>query len=633
MKTSETSTQLAARALLALACALAPAAAVAQQQQPPPPQPPPRADTARADTARADAAAASAEPRGGTITVRVLGEDNQPVANAVVTAQRLGASSSIANDNSGATTGRYVLSNLDPGVYSLSVYAPGFVPDYDPNTDPAERDLYRPGDTASFRLVKGGVITGRVLDPEGEPAVGASVAVVRVRDAAGRPAAGGVQAFYLRWRADDRGIYRVFGLPAGSYVVRAGGRGQMTFGSRPSAYDNDAPTYYPSTTRDGAVEVQVQAGQEVTDIDVRHRGERGHSISGTVVGAFGTSEYGSTGAGVSLRRANSTETESFAFVIGTGETRSFVMDGIADGDYELTAASGGESEKAVGTASAPLRVAVRGADVGGLRLALAPLATVAGRVAFEPLAAGEAARPECKGVRAPATYETMVSATRDAGTGATATPYSNTAAHVPDERGDFTLRNVMPGRYRLGLRLTDDNLFARSFTQAPAAASQPAAANAARASVIDLARNGLSVGAGERLAGVTVTVAQGAASLRGRLAAADDAEQPAGTWRVHLVPAEPERAEDVLRYAETLARPDGSFSFRNLAPGRYHLTARAVSEAELRRPATQQRRAAWDASVRAELRREAEAAKTPVALTPCQRAEDFTLRLPRAATN
>ena len=613
----KTSTRLITRALLVFAFSLAPAA---RAQQQPAQQQPSRAEAARAD-------AALAETRGGAITVRVLGEDNQPVANAVVTAQRLGASSSFVNDNSGATTGRYVLSNLDPGVYQISVNAAGFVPDYDPNADPSERDLYRPGDTASFRLVKGGVITGRVLDPEGEPAVGAAVSVVRVRDAAGRPASGGFQSFYLRWRADDRGVYRVFGLPAGAYLVRAGGRGNMSFGSRPSAYDSDAPTYYPSTTRDGAVEVQVQAGQEVTDIDVRHRGERGHSVSGTVVGAFGASEFGAAGAGVSLRRVNTTETESFAYVTGTGETRSFVMDGIADGDYELTATSGGESEKAAGTASAPLRVPVRGADVVGLRLALAPLASVAGRVVLEPLAAADAARPECKGVRPPAIYEALVSATRDAGTDANATPYSNTAAHAPDERGEFTLRNIMPGRYRLGLRLADDNLFARSVTQAAAAASQPAAASAARTNVADNARNGLSVDAGERLAGVTVTVAQGAASLRGRLAAADDAEQPAGTWRVHLVPAEPERAEDVLRYAETLARPDGSFAFKHLAPGRYHLTARAVSEAELRRPAAQQRRAAWDAAARAELRREAEAAKNAFALTPCQRAEDLTLRV------
>ena len=620
-----TSPRRLAPTLFALALALSPAARAQQQ-------------AARADAARADASAetSTAARAGGSITVRVTGEDNQPIPNAVVSAQRLGAQSSFTNDNSGATTGRYVLSNLDPGVYRVSANAPGFVPEAESLAEQAERNLFRPGDTATFRLVRGGVITGRVLDPEGEPAVGAAVSVVRVRDAAGRPTFGaGFEAYYSRWRADDRGIYRIFGLPAGSYLVRAAGRGSQSFGLRPSAFDADAPTYYPSATRDGAVEVQVQPGQELTDIDVRHRGERGHAVSGAVVGAFGTSEFGSPGASVALRRAVTGEIEGFAFVVGTGETRSFLFDGIPDGDFELTASSGGESEKGSGTASQPLRVAVRGADVVGLRLSLAPLATVAGRVAFEPLSATDAARPECKGARPPAAYESLVFAMRDArATDAAASPPVNTPERAPDERGEFTLSNLMPGRYRLGLRLTDDNLFARTITQAAAsnaAANTPAAqgnaANAARASVADLARNGLSLGAGERLAGVTITAAQGAASLRGRLAPADDAEQLAGTWRVHLVPAEPERAEDVLRYAETLALPDGSFAFKNLAPGRYHLAARAVTEAELRDRTARQRRAAWDAPARAELRREAEAAKTSIALTPCQRTEDFTLRI------
>jgi hypothetical protein len=416
--------------------------------------------------------------------------------------------------------------------------------------------------------------------------------------------------------------------------VRAAGRGSQSFGLRPSAYDADAPTYYPSATRDGAVEVQVQTGQELPDIDIRHRGERGHAVSGTITGAFGASDFGTAGASVVLRRATTGESEGFAFLVSTGETRSFLLEGIADGDYDLTASSGGESDKGAGTASQPLRVTVRGADVTGLRLSLAPLAAVAGRVAFETLSATDAARPECKEARPPATYESLVFAARDVrANDPTASPFVNAPERAPDERGEFVLRNLTPGRYRLGLRLIDDNLFARSITQAAAsnaaannASGQAAAANTARANVADLARNGLSVDAGERLAGVTITVAQGAASLRGRLAPADDAEHLAGTWRVHLVPAEPERAEDVLRYAETLAQPDGSFTFKNLAPGRYHLTARAVADAELR-TAARQRRAAWDAATRAELRREAEAAKTSIALTPCQRAEDFTLRV------
>lgn len=78
-------------------------------------------------------------------------------------------------------------------------------------------------------------------------------------------------------------------------------------------------------------------------------------------------------------------------------------------------------------------------------------------------------------------------------------------------------------------------------------------------------------------------------------------------------------------YHETRTRSDGTFSFRNLAPGRYLLVARLVPEGELRQ-ADPPRPAAWAAAARAGLRREAEAAKNAVDLLPCQRAEAFALR-------
>ena len=72
---------------------------------------------------------------------------------------------------------------------------------------------------------------------------------------------------------DDRGYYRLYGLPPGSYVVAAGGPGQY-FGSV-NPFANDAPTYAPASTRDTAAEVMVRSDQEVT-ADIRYRGEPGH---------------------------------------------------------------------------------------------------------------------------------------------------------------------------------------------------------------------------------------------------------------------------------------------------------------------------------------------------------------------
>jgi hypothetical protein len=128
------------------------------------------------------------------------------------------------------------------------------------------------------------------------------------------------------------------------------------------------------------------------------------------------------------------------------------------------------------------------------------------------------------------------------------------------------------------------------------------------------------------LTGLVVNVAGGAASLRGRLAAATEGESLPGQGglRVHLVPAERAQADNVLRYGEATVLSGGAFSFRNLAPGRYFLIARPADREAAGDAAP--RPLAWDAATRAQLRLEAEAANVSLELAPCQRATDFVLR-------
>ncbi|MFL6230317.1 MAG: collagen binding domain-containing protein [Pyrinomonadaceae bacterium] len=562
----------------------------------------------------------------GSISVRVLDDAGQPVQNALVTTSRQGQSQRPSFDNSGASSGKYVVSNLEPGLYVVSVGAPGYVLESTAaSNDPTDSTaLYRPGDSVTMRMTKGGVITGRVTDAEGEPVVGARVVAVRTRDAAGRGAQEGaaVGNASRERRTDDRGVYRLYGLSAGSYVVLAGGKSQFGV-ARPMPYDADAPTYYPAATRDGAVEVQVQTGQELTGIDIRHRGERGHTISGTLAGALpAAGTRGSLFVLLVNPTTGANESQSF---IQNDANPAFSFDSIGDGDYDVIANSFAASDNA--SFAPPLRVSVRGADVVGLRLTLARLGSLAGHVAFEPLKAADAARPECQSERAFHLSETLVSARREV-----FEPRSRfTAAQTaPDDKGDFVLRNLRDGRLRFGVNPRDERLYVRAATL-PAGTPAPTAAGARGAApptTIDLARVAFSLKPSEQLAGASVTVAAGAASLRGRVAVAEGEQLPEAL-RVYLVPAERERAEDVLRYGETSALSDGTFAFRNLAPGRYLLVARAVErEAGAR---TQQPRLplALDPTTRAALRRDAEAAKTSVELQPCQSAEDFALRFTR----
>jgi hypothetical protein len=175
------------------------------------------------------------------------------------------------------SSGRFQINDLAPRPYVMRASAPGYVQAPDESGNPWELKFIRPGETVLLTMVKGGVITGTVLNAQGDPLVAASVRVFRVRDSLGRRIPQEV-SYTMPRLTDDRGIYRVYGLRPGSYLVMVGGGVSVgTF----NPYEGEAPTYYPSSTRDTAMEVSVRSGEESTGIDIRYRSERGHSISGT----------------------------------------------------------------------------------------------------------------------------------------------------------------------------------------------------------------------------------------------------------------------------------------------------------------------------------------------------------------
>ena len=108
----------------------------------------------------------------GSITGRVVA-DGQPVINAVVSSSRLNSTGPAravpVNDD-----GDFELKGLEPGVYRITAAASAYVT---APTDSEVETYYRVGDSvAPLRLIKGGVITGKVLT-----AADAPVVAVRVR--------------------------------------------------------------------------------------------------------------------------------------------------------------------------------------------------------------------------------------------------------------------------------------------------------------------------------------------------------------------------------------------------------------------------------------------------------------------
>src|SRR5260370_30269392 len=85
----------------------------------------------------------------------------------------------------------------------------------------------------NFPLVRGGVITGKVIDADGRPVIQQQVSLYRV-DAFEQPSQQrGLTYAISSLSTDDRGIYRMFGIAAGRYKIAAG-RSDGAFSGSPA---------------------------------------------------------------------------------------------------------------------------------------------------------------------------------------------------------------------------------------------------------------------------------------------------------------------------------------------------------------------------------------------------------------
>lgn len=539
----------------------------------------------------------------GSITGRVVNEAGQPLAGATVIVRSGWA---VMNGRTTTTNleGNFQVNGLDNALYYVNASYPAYVgPQFTFELPPP---TYRTGDNVRLELVRGGIITGIVTNSSGEPVIGVRVRAFMIRDTSGKSPQG-TMFFGGERSTDDRGIYRIYGLSPGSYVVQAGGGGVQNAGS---PTDFDAPTFAPSSNRDTAAEIQVRSGEEAT-VDIRYRGEPGHIVSGTV------KLVGTQGATISLVRVGDAMRQANNAYQPAG-SKGFAFGGLGDGEYEVTAQEV-NSTFAVAypdiSLSDPVRVTVRGADVTGLELIPKPLASIAGKITLE-----SSKLPECQNKRQPLFNETSITAVQNR-----KEPVSDQLSYllafvggtVPDKDGAFVIKNMRPGQYWFQSRFFARYWFVKSMTL-PSATPPPTNAKIAAGTIKDAARNWTPLKSGDRLAGMTITLAEGAASIRGQI---EKKETP--DLRVYLVPSERDKVEDPLRYFMSGVNGDGTFSLNNLAPGRYWILAQQLQPNAL--PSVEKLRLPDAAEARTKIRRSAEAAKVEVELKPCQNLTDFKL--------
>ena len=528
----------------------------------------------------------------GTISGQVVSDSGEPLAGASLFVRAMN-SASIPRNTTTDADGNFRLNGLEPALYTIIASSPTYV------TDNVSGTYYRIGDSVRLELVRGGVITGTVTNSSGDPVIGVRVRAIRVRDAKGEPfrtpSFGAVEK-----PTDDRGVYRIYGLFPGTYLVSAGSGGLP---SPFNPFENDVPTYSPSSTRDTAAEISVKSGEEAT-ADIRYRGEQGYSISGTVKVA------GINTATLTLRVVgNPTPLAAAVQQVGA---RGFAFNGLADGEYTVRAQVFPATDTSQPGTSATKRVTIKGANVTGVELVPVPLAAISGRLVLE-----SSKIAECQGKRRPLLAEMLVALRRpekdaEDEDGIYVGPIGGSAS--PDANGALMWRSIRPGRYRFDPRFFARYWYLQSITMNT---------RGAKPQKIDAAANWTTVKSGEQLNNVTITLAEGAASIRGRLTLAEGAVVQPGT-HLYLVPAEPDKATDVLRFFVTEISSDGTFTLNNVPPGKYlaltqtNVEGQIATVAKLREPET--------AAARSKLLRSAGSKKTEIDLKPCQNLADYQLK-------
>jgi hypothetical protein len=420
------------------------------------------------------------------------------------------------------------------------------------------------------------VITGRLWQPDGTVARNVQVLAIPVAQI------GAVDRFDTRarqFRSDDLGVYRIYGLLPGDYVVaalpavgvgqverrssaeydavvrelmgresRAGATATRTSTPDVAARFGYAPVYHPGTTvATAATPVHVDVGEVRDGVDIPIAMVAMSQIVGTVVVVAGQPT-------AAVRLSVSTSGPPLPVSVGAAIRLTppdaqgrFTISNVPPGAYTLLARGGGVTtdgrtitiRNVEQTDWATASLNVNGVDLNGVLLSLQPGLSFSGSVEAAGLGA-----PRLGGVGV-----ALVAA------GASAV---SARTSVSDENGSFSVTGLHPDTYEVAVTV-------------PSALSAQWAVRAVAAGGLDLRDRPLTFDSGS-VGGVTIQLTERRTEVVGTFSAADGT--PATDYFVVLFPE-----AQVLWHAHSprvrVVRPaaDGSFSARDLPAGAYRMAA------------------------------------------------------------
>ena len=457
--------------------------------------------------------------------------------------------------------GAYKLESLPPGKYRVAPSAPALV---SADTNPGEItvDEGSAAEGVDFSLSLGGVITGRITDSDGRPLIGERISLKPLDkpDAAG--GASGMAAMFgnRMYATDDRGVYRIFGLRPGRYLVSAGKDPDLMAGFL-SPRPKKVQTFYPSVTEEArAKPVQVTAGSEATGVDIQFSGtDKGFIVTGRVIDSENKTPIASAMVAYSKTQAVGKDgevrvtTEAGGELSGvpggfttTNEKGEFRFAAVQPGNYKLEATSVGAFAGNGGSQfyAEPLVFEVQSANVDKLEIKVHRGAGLSGIVVIESTDARDS-------LDRLGQLMLLVMVKDDVNKSA------STGNCLVGADGSFRLGGLKPGK----------------------ATIQPFAISARPPGLLRVERNGVEVQGpfeiqpNEEISGLRVVLTPATGIIRGRVTISGGTLQAGVKIRAKArsVNAEPSDFDGVFGNRPVEVSSNGSFAIDGLTPGKYEV--------------------------------------------------------------
>jgi 5-hydroxyisourate hydrolase-like protein (transthyretin family) len=445
--------------------------------------------------------------------------------------------------------GRYKLTNVPPGRYQLAAVSPGYIFAEGGANEWQQGKVVNvsAGDelkNLDFTLVRGGVVTGRVTDSDGKPAVEEIVTLIPADPRARKE--NRVRPFTAA--TDDRGVYRAWGVTPGRYLAYAGRSKEDNF--RRGGQDDGAfypQTFYPSVTDESqARALDVAAGGESDEVDITlAKLTRTYKAQVRAV-----DEDGRPVPNVSIAVGSMTATAGgrrfYGNVSGGGKTDErgeYSVRGLVPGDWGVWASpgdiyGGGASQGA--SYSDPVTFEVTDSDVSGIEIKMRRGAEVSGVMTLEG-ASDPAVLARFKELKFGAWVNTG---------DATAGVPNYTQLQVGAD-GSFKLTGLRPGRLMLDLEWPRPKGFSLLYVRRDGVEQ----------------REGLELKAGERVKNVQVAYSYGTAVIRGEVQFRGGARPEGVTYVVQVL-----RTGGLVAGEPALLDSLGRFQIENLSAGEYELS-------------------------------------------------------------